>query len=133
MANYLQEREQFFLDTSETDRKEFEIGSLVHLIESWSIEKGLHEGDPLVQFSKVIEEIGEIAECLTKGASENETRLEIGDAVVTLIILAQRLNLDFNVCINEAYDKIKDRKGRMIDGVFVKESDLTSIPEQSNY
>lgn len=132
MANYLQEREQFFLDTAESDRKEFEgADNVIHLIESWSIEKGLHEGDPLVQFSKVIEEIGEIAECLTKGATKNETRLEIGDVVVTLIILAQRLDLDFNVCINEAYDKIKDRKGRMIDGVFVKESDLPSIPKQS--
>ena len=125
MANYLQEREQFFLDTAESDRKEIEVvDNVIHLIESWSIEKGLHEGDPLVQFSKTVEEIGEVAECLTKGATEDETSLEIGDVVVTLIILAQRLDLDFNVCINEAYDKIKDRKGRMIDGVFVKESDL---------
>lgn len=29
-------------------------------------------------------------------------------------------------CLSIAYDEIKDRKGRMIDGVFVKESDLMS-------
>ena len=27
-------------------------------------------------------------------------------------------------CLEHAYDQIKDRKGRMIDGVFVKEEDL---------
>ena len=27
-------------------------------------------------------------------------------------------------CVQAAWDDIKDRKGRMIDGVFVKESDL---------
>jgi len=127
MANYLQEREQFFLDAeiTEHNRKDLEeVDNVIHLIESWSVVKSLHEGNPMVQFSKVVEEIGEVAECLTKGATKTETGLEIGDVVVTLIILAQRLDLDFNVCINEAYDKIKDRKGRMIDGVFVKESDL---------
>ena len=27
-------------------------------------------------------------------------------------------------CLDEAYNVIKDRKGKMIDGVFVKEEDL---------
>lgn len=27
-------------------------------------------------------------------------------------------------CLEEAYEVIKDRKGKMIDGVFVKEEDL---------
>ncbi len=32
--------------------------------------------------------------------------------------------IDFIDCIQHAYDQIKDRKGKMIDGVFVKEEDL---------
>lgn len=32
--------------------------------------------------------------------------------------------LDFTDCVALAYDEIKDRKGKMIDGKFVKEDDL---------
>lgn len=32
--------------------------------------------------------------------------------------------LDFTDCVALAYDEIKDRKGKMIDGKFVKEADL---------
>jgi hypothetical protein len=35
-----------------------------------------------------------------------------------------QLGVDFNECLKMAYDEIKDRKGKMIDGVFVKEEDL---------
>ena len=45
------------------------------------------------------------------------------------------LNIDFKECVQIAYEEIKDRKGRMIDGKFVKESDLKETPEdklQSN-
>ena len=34
------------------------------------------------------------------------------------------LDVDFESCVQAAWDEIKDRKGRMIDGVFVKEGDL---------
>ena len=32
--------------------------------------------------------------------------------------------LTLESCVQAAWDEIKDRKGRMIDGVFVKEGDL---------
>jgi hypothetical protein len=48
----------------------------------------------------------------------------IGDAVVVLTILAAQHGVTIEECIDAAWDEIKDRKGRMIDGVFVKESDL---------
>ena len=44
--------------------------------------------------------------------------------MVTLIILAQDLNLDLLDCLNSAYKVIQNRKGKTINGVFVKESDL---------
>ena len=34
------------------------------------------------------------------------------------------LDINFESCVQAAWDEIKDRKGRMIDGVFVKEGDL---------
>lgn len=33
-------------------------------------------------------------------------------------------NLNFVECLSVAYDDIKDRKGKMVNGTFVKESDL---------
>lgn len=44
--------------------------------------------------------------------------------VVGLTILAAQSGTNIEWCIECAYQEIKDRKGRMIDGVFVKESDL---------
>ena len=43
---------------------------------------------------------------------------------VTLICIAEQLGLKFNDCLDYAYNEIKDRKGKLINGTFVKESDL---------
>ena len=52
------------------------------------------------------------------------TKLEVGDVFVTLIILCEQLNMDPVDCLARAYEKIKDRKGKTINGVFIKEEDL---------
>ena len=49
---------------------------------------------------------------------------EMGDIFVTLIILCEQLNISPQTCLAMAYDKIKTRKGRTINGTFVKEEDL---------
>lgn len=45
-------------------------------------------------------------------------------AVSSLTYIADLLGLNFKGCVQHAYNQIKDRKGKMIDGVFVKEEDL---------
>ena len=52
--------------------------------------------------------------------------LEIGDNLVTLIVLCQQLGLDLSDCLSKANDKIYTRigTGRMVDGKFVKMEDL---------
>lgn len=45
-------------------------------------------------------------------------------AVATAEAVAKRNGFDFLACIDMAWNEIKDRKGRMVDGVFVKEADL---------
>lgn len=50
--------------------------------------------------------------------------LEMGDVFVSLIILCRQLNLDPVKCLELAYDKIKLREGKTIDGTFVKAEDL---------
>ena len=44
--------------------------------------------------------------------------------IVVLINIAERNELTIEQCLEKAWDDIKDRKGKMVDGVFVKEADL---------
>ena len=50
--------------------------------------------------------------------------LEMGDIFVTLIILCEQIGLNPIKCLDMSYEKIKDRKGKTINGVFIKEEDL---------
>lgn len=51
-----------------------------------------------------------------------EARDAIGDIIVTLVMQAQMWGLTMEECIEAAWQEIKDRKGRMVGGVFVKEA-----------
>lgn len=51
-------------------------------------------------------------------------KLEMGDIFVTLIILCEQIGIDPVKCLEMAYEKISKRKGRTINGCFVKEEDL---------
>lgn len=93
-------------------------------IRNWAIERNIIEGStPQAQFVKLIEEIGELA----AGIAKNRPRAiedGIGDAVVVLTILAAQHGVFIEECIDLAWEEIKDRKGQMRNGTFVKESDL---------
>lgn len=92
-------------------------------IRTWAIGRGLDESNPRDQFIKLQEETGEIAAALLKDKPD-ELKDGIGDAFVVLTILAMQLGTSIEECARLAYEEIKDRKGKMIDGVFVKEADL---------
>ncbi len=66
-----------------------------------------------------MEEVGETAGALLK-SKDDEIKDGIGDAFVTLIILAKQLGLTPNECLEAAWNEIKDRTGKTVDGVFVK-------------
>ena len=102
------------------------MNELVELVQEWAIERNLQTADPTKQYLKVVEEVGEIASGLARNKL-SEVEDGIGDTIVTLIILAMQLDLKVDECLLTAYNEIKDRKGKMIDGVFVKESDLTNV------
>lgn len=100
------------------------INAITDIIQ-WGREKRLD--DPKAQLNKVIEEVGEIAHEITRNHYDLEALEQpdelvdaIGDALVTIIILADILNLDPIGCLEEAYDAIKDRKGETSNGTFVK-------------
>jgi len=93
-------------------------------ITQWAHDRNLISGaPPAKQFIKLIEETGELAAGMARG-NEEKIKDGIGDMVVVLTILAEQHNLKIEDCIAYAYDQIKDRKGKMINGVFVKEEDL---------
>lgn len=99
------------------------MNELVTKVEEWSKSKGLDKADSSKQFLKVTEEVGEVAATLAR-SDENALRDGIGDVVVTLIILAQQNDMDLQDCLEEAYEKIANRNGKLVNGVFVKEKDL---------
>ena len=92
-------------------------------IVSWAMDRNLLEGStPKDQLCKLVEEVGELADGIGK-IDVNEIADAIGDCAVVLTILAAQYSLDFERCVEVAYNEIKDRKGRMVDGMFVKEED----------
>jgi NTP pyrophosphatase (non-canonical NTP hydrolase) len=92
-------------------------------IELWAAARNLHTANPDKQMLKLGEEFGELAGGMARG-NVDTVKDSIGDMYVVMTILSMQLGIDIADCVAAAYDEIKDRKGKMIDGVFVKESDL---------
>ena len=101
---------------------------LLSNIEMWACDRNLNTADPNKQMLKLGEEYGEL--CAGMARNDREKIVDsIGDMFVVMTILCLQLGVDFPECIQLAYDEIKDRKGKMINGVFVKESDLKDESE----
>ncbi|NBP66127.1 MAG: hypothetical protein EBU66_15880 [Bacteroidetes bacterium] len=87
----------------------------------WAEERGIFgKATPQTQFIKLIEELGE----LSQGIQKNDIELiedSIGDCVVVLTILSEMYNLSIDECLESAYNQIKNRKGKMENGVFKKD------------
>ena len=103
----------------------------------WAEEKGiLAKATPLTQAKKTLEEVNELIEALeaqekgleqfvnSKGTLVN-TKAEIkdayGDIEVTIQIGAKMSKLKLLECFDSAYNVIKNRQGKMVDGQFVKD------------
>jgi NTP pyrophosphatase (non-canonical NTP hydrolase) len=87
----------------------------------WAANKNLlKKENRLAQFAKVVEEVGEVGRALLKN-NDAELIDGIGDVLVTLIILAAQNNLDVEDCLDAAYEEIKNRKGKTVNGTFIKE------------
>lgn len=93
------------------------------LIEQWATDRNLHTADPNKQMLKLMEETGELASAMAR-SNDSLTKDAVGDIVVVLTVLCTQLYISVEECIRIAYDEIKDRKGKMINGVFIKEADL---------
>jgi NTP pyrophosphatase (non-canonical NTP hydrolase) len=90
-------------------------------IVEWAMARNLVGGStPIDQMRKLREEVNELADALDSGTTE-EVVDAIGDIQVVLGVMCAQMGLDIDACREVAWDEIKDRKGKMVDGVFVKE------------
>ena len=110
--------------------KEHAIASMATITDviQWGRDKGLN--DPKAQLNKVTEELGEIAHEITRNHYDLEALEQpdelydaIGDTLVTIIILADILNMDPMNCLEIAYEAIANRTGETKNGTFVKDED----------
>ena len=99
----------------------------INNVTGWAQDKGLLEKENATkQMLKVMEEVGETASALLK--NDHAKIIDgIGDSFVTLIVLSKQLGLEPLYCLEVAWNEIKNRKGKMVGGTFVKESGFSSI------
>lgn len=98
-----------------------EFDTLISNVVSWAEAKNLIKRENATkQMLKVIEEVGETAGALAKG-NDDAIKDGIGDSFVTLIILAKQLGYEPSECLSKAWYEIRDRTGKTVNGVFVKD------------
>lgn len=96
------------------------LDTLTTAILLWAWERNLVNGaNPASQAVKLMEEVGELAGGICKNKAD-VIKDSIGDAFVVLVIIAAQMGWSMAECVEAAYNEIKERKGKMVNGVFVK-------------
>lgn len=109
-----------------------QYSELKQKIVKWGEDRNIFEfSTPIKQLHKTQEELDETMQALVQFADAKTDKAKqdaieavvdgIGDMGVTLLMLCHKMDVDFIECLAGAYDVIKDRKGKMINGLFVKE------------
>ena len=140
--------EKHFAKMVAREKKPINYEELSALVLQWGEDKGIFaKSTPLRQLDKTQEELDETKEALQKLASltdqeilseklltddpdtldlEEDALAEakdgIGDMLVTIILLAKMVDMDTVDCLQSAYDVIKKRTGKMVNGQFVKDN-----------
>lgn len=108
-----------------------DMETLIRNVEYWARKKEIDEYKNWEkQFMKFQEEAIELHTEMVLHAKhiyhidKEDMKLEMGDVLVTLIVLAKQQGIELSECLSLAWNKIKDRRGKTINGQFVKEEDL---------
>lgn len=102
-----------------------DLNRLEQLVILWHRDRNLIEGSTdAAQHTKLVEEVKELE---TNILLSQPVIDDIGDCMVVLINIAERNGLSLFDCLSHAYNDIKGRKGKMVDGVFVKERTDESV------
>ena len=93
-------------------------------VESWASDRGIDKAENATkQVMKAMEELGELSAGVNKLDREKQID-SLGDLQVVLIILAKQLGIDYIGSLESAYEVIKNRTGKTVNGVFIKDEDL---------
>ena len=94
---------------------------LIQKVSQWHHDRNLIEGATSKdQVLKLIQEVGELSDSVCK---KQDVKDDIGDCLVILINIAEREGTSLEECLSVAYEDIKDRTGKMIEGIFVKDGE----------
>jgi NTP pyrophosphatase (non-canonical NTP hydrolase) len=111
-----------FFNQDHNPPKQVSLTNYFPLIRDWAQERGIYnKGNSHTQYVKLMEEAGELAEALLKN-DKYEIKDAIGDMVVVLTNLAVLEGMQIENCIESAYNEIANRKGKMENGTFVKQT-----------
>ncbi len=90
----------------------------------WATERYIfskeHGSSAIRQHNKLEEEFKELGDAI-RDNNIQEIVDGLGDMLVVMTLIAEFYNVNLEYCYFAAYQEIKDRKGRMINGLFVKE------------
>jgi len=108
-------------DDCQCDKGECLNPTQFDLIRTWANDRGLYDGgDPKTQALKLVEEVGETCRAILK-EDAHEMIDGIGDCIVVLTNLAELIGTPIEECIDQAYNEIKNRKGKMVNGTYKKD------------
>lgn len=100
----------------------YDMNTLTTLVWEWFEQKGLK--DPVMQMVKVQEEIGELAHEISRGHRQSpEIEDALGDVLVTVIGMCHHLHYHPATALGTAYNEIKNRTGRVVEGSFIKDGE----------
>ena len=94
--------------------------TLKPLVEQWFVDRGIDTGDGAKQLGKLQEEVDELKQAYIE-ANRDEEIDAVGDILVVLIGYCLQRGLDIEKCLSVAYNVIKNRTGKVVNGVFVKD------------
>lgn len=98
------------------------VDDIAQLVTEWAKERGIFDKSDLKsQALKTVSEVGEFCDNVLKG---RDTEDDVGDILVTLQLHCHMKGISLSQCFRAAYSEISSRKGKMINGTFVKEQDL---------
>lgn len=98
---------------------------LIEDVRAWGRAKGIigenSSGSERGQLAKLVEEANELSDAIF--TNDHYQKIDaIGDCAVVLILLADIIDMRFEDCLDAAYQVIKQRTGRMVDGQFIKDN-----------
>ena len=113
----MKQRDEFFSQPEPVK----DLPSLIQQVIQWHYDRNLIEGSS--DKDQVLKLLEEMAELSASVCNNRDIRDDIGDMLVVMLNICERNKLSLSYCKEVAYNDIKDRKGTMIDGIFVKEAD----------